>query len=61
MKLRRYYEKPSERRAHAAAKAVRRARKMEREGFQVPDRVDIDVVSPARNRLSLSRREGFHR
>jgi len=38
MKLRRHYEKPSERRAREAAEAVRRARKMERkrverEGF----------------------------
>ena len=30
MKLRRHYEKPSERRAREAAEAVRRARKMER-------------------------------
>ena len=38
MKLRRHFEKPSERRAREAAEAVRRARKMERkrverEGF----------------------------
>ena len=38
MKLRRHYEKPSERRAREAAEAVRRARKierkrLEREGF----------------------------
>lgn len=38
MKLRRYYEKPSERRAREFAEAVRRARKverkrLEREGF----------------------------
>ena len=38
MKLRRHYEKPSERRAREAAAAVRRARKverkrLEREGF----------------------------
>jgi len=38
MKLRRHYEKPSERRAREKAEAVRRARKlarkrMEREGF----------------------------
>lgn len=38
MKLRRYFEKPSERRAREAAEAIRRARKverkrLEREGF----------------------------
>jgi small subunit ribosomal protein S21 len=34
MKLRRHYEKPSERRAREAAEAVRRARKMERKRIE---------------------------
>jgi len=34
MKLRRHYEKPSERRAREAAEAVRRARKMERKRLE---------------------------
>lgn len=34
MKLRRNYEKPSERRAREAAEAVRRARKMERKRLE---------------------------
>ncbi len=34
MKLRRHYEKPSERRAREAAEAVRRARKLERKKLQ---------------------------
>ena len=34
MKLRRHYEKPSERRAREAAEAVRRARKMERKRME---------------------------
>ena len=34
MKLRRHYEKPSERRAREAAKAVRRARKLERKRLE---------------------------
>ena len=34
MKLRRHYEKPSERRAREAAEAVRRARKLERKRLE---------------------------
>ena len=34
MKLRRHFEKPSERRAREAAEAVRRARKMERKRLE---------------------------
>ena len=34
MKLRRHYEKPSERRAREAAEAVRRARKLERKRME---------------------------
>ena len=34
MKLRRHYEKPSERRAREAAEAVRRARKLERKRIE---------------------------
>ena len=34
MKLRRHYEKPSEKRARAKAAAVRRARKMERKRME---------------------------
>ena len=34
MKLRRHYEKPSERKAREAAEAVRRARKMERKRLE---------------------------
>ena len=34
MKLRRHYEKPSERRAREAAEAIRRARKMERKRIE---------------------------
>ena len=34
MKLRRHYEKPSERRAREAAEAVRRARKLERVAYE---------------------------
>ena len=38
MKLRRHYEKPSERRAREAAEAVRRARKVERKRLEVAAR-----------------------
>lgn len=34
MKLRRHYEKPSEKRARESAEAVRRARKMERKRIE---------------------------
>jgi small subunit ribosomal protein S21 len=34
MKLRRHYEKPSERRAREGAEAVRRARKLERKRLE---------------------------
>ena len=53
MKLRRSYEKPSEKRARERAEAVRRARKLERkrlerEGFSFPTRRSSDLIISAR-------------
>ena len=49
MKLRRHYEKPSEKRAREKAAAVRRARKMERK------RICLLYTSPSPRDLSTSR------
>jgi hypothetical protein len=51
MKLRRHYEKPSEKRAREKAAAVRRARKMERkrmerDGIKKPRQGKVDTGFP---------------
>ena len=53
MKLRNYYEKPSEKKARQKAEAVRRARKlarkrMQREGLLPPPKPRVPGAGPAR-------------
>ena len=48
MKLRNYYEKPSERRAREKAEAVRRARKLARQRMQREGLIAAKPARPAR-------------